>query len=132
MGNFSGQAGNQAGNFSFLSGEAENNQEVTWVKTGGELVKGQKASAGEGIKEQKWSVADMDEVFDLWEANKNKPPKEKLSKLAISKQTGIPYTTVCERLSGRRGGGKRGKIAGGKRQPKVLTAGKQAGNVYRT
>ena len=74
----------------------------------------------------------MDEVFDLWEANKDKPPKEKLSKLAISKKTGIPYTTVCERLSGHRGGGKRGKIAGGKRQPKVLMAGKQAGNFYRT
>ena len=94
--------------------------------------KRQKASAGEGFKEQLWSVADMDEVFDLWEANQNKPPKEKLSKLAISKKTGIPYTTVCERLSGRRGGGRRGKIAGGKRQPKVLTAGKQAGNFNRT
>ena len=93
-----------------------------------QIGKRQKASAGEGFKEQLWSVADMDEVFDLWEANQNKPPKEKLSKLAISKKTGIPYTTVCERLSGRRGGGRRGKIAEGKRQPKVLTAGKQAGN----
>ena len=74
-----------------------------------------KTSAGEGFKEQLCSVADLDLAFDLWEANKNKPPKEKLSKLAISKQTGIPYTTVCERLSGHRGGGRRGKIAGGKR-----------------
>ena len=98
-------------------------------KDGRWIGKRQKASAGEGIKEQLWSVADMDEVFDLWEANQNKPPKEKLSKLAISKKIGIPYTTVCERLSGCRGGGRRGKIAGGKRQPKVLTAGKQAGNL---
>ena len=73
-----------------------------------------KASAGEGFKEQLWSVADLDLAFDLWEANKNKPPKEKLSKLAISKKTGIPHTTVCERLSGQHGGCKRGKIAGGK------------------
>ena len=101
-------------------------------KDGRWIGKRQKASAGEGSKEQLWSVADMDEVFHLWEANQNKPPKEKLSKLAISKKTGIPYTTVCERLSGRRGGGRRGKIAGGKRQPKVLTAGKQAGNFNRT
>ena len=76
-----------------------------------------------------WSVANLDLAFDLWEANKNKPPKEKLSKLAISKQTGIPYTTVCERLSGCRGSGKRGKIVGGKHQSKVLDEGKQAGNI---
>ena len=101
-------------------------------KDGRRIGKRQKASAGEGSKEQLWSVVDMDEVFDLWEANQNKPPKERLSKLAISKKTGIPYTTVCERLSGCRGGGRRGKIAGGKRQPKVLTAGKQAGNFNRT
>ena len=88
-----------------------------------------KASTGEGSKEQLWSVAKLDLAFDLWEANKDKPPKEKLSKLAISKQTGIPYTTLCERLSGCRGGGKRGKIAGGKCQSKVLDEGKQAGNI---
>ena len=88
-----------------------------------------KASAGEGSKEQLWSVADLDLAFDLWEANKNKPPKEKLSKLAISKKTGIPYTTVCEQLSGHRGGGRRGKIAGGKCQLKVLDEGKQVGNI---
>ena len=101
-------------------------------KDGRQIGKRQKASASEGSKEQLCSVADMDEVFDLWEANQNKPPKEKLSKLAISKRTGIPYTTVCERLSGHRGGGRRGKIAGGKRQPKVLMAGKQAGNFNQT
>ena len=84
-------------------------------KDGRRIGKRQKASAGECSKEQLWGVADMDEVFDLWEANQNKPPKEKLSKLAISKKTGIPYTTVCERLSGHREGGRRGKIAGGKR-----------------
>ena len=101
-------------------------------KDGRWIGKRQKASTGEGSKEQLWSVADMDEVFDLWEANQNKPPKEKLSKLAISKRTGIPYTTVCKRLSGHRGGDRRGKIAGGKRQPKVLMAGKQAGNFNQT
>ena len=60
----------------------------------------------------------------MWEANSTKKPEERLSKRQISLQTGVPYTTVCERLSGRRGGGKRGKIAGGKRQGKVLDAGK--------
>ena len=51
-------------------------------KDGRWIGKRQKASAGEGIKEQKWTVADMDEVFDLLEANQNKPSKKKLSKLA--------------------------------------------------
>ena len=88
-----------------------------------------KASAGAGFKEQLWDVKDLDLAFDLWEANKDKPPKEKLSKLAISKKTEIPYTTVCERLSGCHGGSKRGKIAGGKCQLKVLDEGKQVGNI---
>ena len=35
-----------------------------------------------------------------------------------------PTPTICERLSGRCGGGKRGKIAGGKCTAKVLKAGK--------
>ena len=86
-----------------------------------------KASAGAGFKEQLWDVKDLDLAFDFWEANKDKHPKEKLSKLAISKQTGIPYTTVCERLSGHHGGDKRGKIAGGKCQLKVWDEGKQVG-----
>ena len=81
------------------------------------------ASAGRNIKEQKWKAEDMDLVFDLWERNKTLPPEKRLSKNQIHKQTGVPYTTVCERLSGRRGGGKRGKIAGGKRTPKVLEQG---------
>ena len=42
----------------------------------------------------------------------------------ISKMTGIPYTTLNERLTGRHGGGCRGKIAGGKWTAKVLKASK--------
>ena len=42
----------------------------------------------------------------------------------ISKMTGILYTTLNERLIGRHGGGRRGKIAGGKHTAKVLKAGK--------
>ena len=38
----------------------------------------------------------------------------------ISIDTGISYTTLCERLSGRRGGGHHGKIAGGKCQARIL------------
>ena len=83
-------------------------------KDGKRIAPRKKASAWASYKEQLWSVADFDLAFDLWEANKNKPPKEKLSKLAISKQTGIPYTTLCERLSGHCGGCKIGKIAGGR------------------
>ena len=89
------------------------------------------ASSGKNKKEQQWTQEDIDKAFDLWEANKDKPPEEQLSKRQISIDTGVPYTTVCERLSGRRGGGRRGKIAGGKRQPRVLNKGKQAGNCNR-
>ena len=86
------------------------------------------ASSGKGKKEQTWTEADIEEAFDLWEANPSKKPEEQLFKRQISQKTGVPYTTVCERLSGRRGGGKRGKIAGGKRTGKVLDKGKQAGS----
>ena len=54
---------------------------------------------------------------------KHSPHEQRLSKNQIHKKTGIPYTTVCECLSGRRGGGKHGKIAGGKRMPKILNKG---------
>ena len=86
------------------------------------------ASAGYKVNEQKWPASELDRAFDLLEANKTKPKDEKMSKLAISKEVKIPYTTICERLSGRRGGWKRGKITGGKRTPRVLDEGTQAGN----
>ena len=44
------------------------------------------------------------------------PPDKRLSKQQIAITCEIPYTTVCERLSGRRGVGKTGKIAGEKRR----------------
>ena len=72
------------------------------------------ASAGRNRKEQTWTEEKLNEAFDLWEQNADLPPEQQLSKRQISIQKGIPYTTLCERLSGRRGGGKRGKIAGGK------------------
>ena len=104
-------------------------KKVKHSKDGKHIAPRKKASSGASVKKQLWSVADLDLAFDLWEANKNKPPKEKLSKLSISKQTGIPYTTVCKRLSGCRGDGKRGKIALGRHQSKVLDKGEQAGNI---
>ena len=61
----------------------------------------------------------LEEDFNLWDKNKELPPKEKLSMNKISKMTGIPYTTLNERLTGRRGGRCRGKMAGGKQTAKV-------------
>ena len=80
------------------------------------------ASAGKHKKEQKWSGLDINKYFDMWEANPTKNPEERLSKHQISQKT--VYATVCERLSDRCEGGTQGKIAGGKRQGKVLDAGK--------
>ena len=86
------------------------------------------ASSGFGKKEQKWTEEAINKCFDLWEANQHLPPEQQKSKRQISIECEVPYTTVCERLSGRHGGGRKGKIAGGKRQGKVLDHGKQAGN----
>ena len=59
------------------------------------------ASAGKNKKEQSWSEADIDKAFDLWEKNSELPAGQRLSKRQISIQCGVPYTTICERLSGR-------------------------------
>ena len=83
------------------------------------------ASSEKGKREQTWTEEDMNGVFDDWEKNKELPKHLQKSIREISHDRGIPYTTCCERLKGRRGGGKRGKIAGGKRQSKVLDAGEQ-------
>ena len=89
-------------------------------KDGTQIGVRQRAFSGKGKKEQLWQEQDMERAFTLWEENSSKKPKEKLSKRQIALQCGIPYTTFCERVSGRRGGGQRGKIAGGKREPKIL------------
>ena len=81
------------------------------------------ASSGLGKKEQKWTEEQIDQCFVLWEQNNDLPPEQKRSKRQISIECGVPYTTVCERLSGRRGGGCKGKIAGGKQQGKVRASG---------
>ena len=81
------------------------------------------ASSGKGRKEQLWQDKDMDKVFEYWAENDTLPPGEKHSINWISKETGVPYTTCCERLKGRRGGGKKGKIAGGRRMSRALSAG---------
>ena len=94
------------------------------------------ASSGKNQKEQNWSEQDMDRAFNMRENNQDLPPQERKSKRQISLETGIPYTTLCERLSGRRGRGCHGKIAGGKCQARILDTGKckwvtvtfQAGN----
>ena len=82
------------------------------------------ASSGKDKKEQKWTEEKLNEAFDMWEPNANLPPDQKLSKRQIAIQKGIPYTTLCEGLVAGRGGGKRGKIAGGKWQVRILDTGK--------
>ena len=97
-------------------------------KDGRKITPRHPASSGKGRKEQAWSEEDINRAFAMWEANAEKKPEERLSKRQIAIECNIPYTTFCERVSGRRGGGRKGKIAGGKRDGKILDKGKQAGS----
>ena len=76
-------------------------------------------------RNQQWDEKLIGQAKEMWDANKDKPPKERLSMRAIAGILKLPKTTVIERLSGRRQG--EGHIAGGKRKARVLTDGKQAG-----
>ena len=81
----------------------------------------QKASSGKGKKEQQWQEKDMERAFNLWEENDVKQAKDKLSKRQIAKECGVPYTTFCERVSGRCGGGKGAKLLVAKEIQRFLT-----------
>ena len=103
-------------------------------KDGRRIAPRKDASAGRDNKEQKWKVEDLDLVFDLWERNKTLPLEQRLSKNQIHKQTGVPYTTVCECLSGRRGEENMGRLLearGHQKSLKKVQAGNQAGNRLR-
>ena len=85
-----------------------------------------KAMSHEGQRNQQWEEKQMDKAQRLWDENKNKEAKDRLSMRAIAFLCELPKTTVIERLSGRRKGA--GHIAGGKRQPRVLSTGKRVSN----
>ena len=76
-------------------------------------------------KNQQWKEEKIEEAKQLWKANDEKDPKDRLSMRAIAKKLKLPKTTVIERLSGRCQG--EGHIDGGKRKARVLIDGKQAG-----
>ena len=80
------------------------------------------AMSHKGQRNQKWKAEQMDEAQKLLKQNDDLPDNKKLSYRAIARQTGVPVTTIIERLSGRRKG--RGHIAGGARKARVLSDGK--------
>ena len=84
-----------------------------------------KAMSHKGRKNQTWKEQQMDRTEELWLQKEDKSPKDKLSMRAIAVMFGLPKTTVIERLSGHCKG--HGHITGGKRQPRVLSKGEQAG-----
>ena len=84
-----------------------------------------KAMSYKGRKNQTWKEQQMDRAEALWLENEEKSPKDKLSMRAIAVMCGLPKTTVIERLSGHCT--EHGHIAGGKRQPRVLSKGEQVG-----
>ena len=52
-------------------------------------------------KNQQWKEEKIEEANQLWKANDEKDPKEKLSMRAIARKLKLPKTTVIKRLSGR-------------------------------
>ena len=84
------------------------------------------ASSHKGEKNQKWKEEAMERAFQLWDENDSLPPGKKWSMRAIAKHVQVPKTTIIERLSQRRKG--KGHIAGGARQPRVLSPGKSSGS----
>ena len=74
-----------------------------------------------GRKNQVWKKKQMDRAEELWEENKEKNAKDRLSMRTITEMCGLLKTTVIERLSGHCKG--HGHIDGGKRQPRVLSKG---------
>ena len=83
----------------------------------------QMAMSHKGKKNQTWKEQQMDRAEALWLENEEKSPEDKLSMRAIMVMCGLLKTTVIERLSGCHKG--HGHIAGGKRQPRVLSKGEQ-------
>ena len=73
-------------------------------------------------RNQTWKAEKMDEAQQLLKENDNLLDNKKLSYRAIARKTGIPVTTIIERLSGKRQG--KGHIAGGARKARVLGDGK--------
>ena len=83
--------------FSFIVARQKTTQKKVHRGKDGRIIAPRKpASAGYKVKEQKWLASELDRAFDLWEANKTKPKDQQMSKLAISKEVNIPYTTICE------------------------------------
>ena len=89
-------------------------------KDGREIGVRRAASSGFQKKEQKWTDEAINKCFVMCEQNKDLPPEQKKSKRQIVMECEVSCTTVCERLSGRRGGGPKGKIAGRRQKGKVL------------
>ena len=90
-----------------MAKQKQTKKKIRRVKDSRVIAPRKTASAGRDKKEQLWKVEDLDRAFDLWEKKKDLSPKEIWSKNKMSRETGIPYTTLRERLSGRRGGGNR-------------------------
>ena len=86
-------------------------------------------SSHKGQKLQNWKEKQMDKAFELWESNPAREAQglKALSLREIGRMVGIGKTTVTERIKERRKG--RGHIAGGRRQARVLTEGKNFGYV---
>ena len=59
-------------------------KKVRRAKDGRVIAPRKTASAGRNKKEQLWKVEDLDRAFDLWERNKDLPPKERWSKNKIA------------------------------------------------
>ena len=100
---------------------------VKFSKKGRKKTKHSAAQSHAKQKNLQYPAEKWEEVFSLRVRNANLGPDEKKWTLArISEKTGIPRSTLGHRFDSSKSSRKgKGHIAGGQRQSKVLTAGKQ-------
>ena len=116
-------ANGDSNGYSFLQAKTkESSKGRRLVKDGRTISPRAPASSGKGRKRQKWTEKQMEHAFRLHRQDPNMPHTE-IQRLTTVKGVYIPYTTLNDRLGGRRGHGT-GYCAGGKRTPRVLNDGK--------
>ena len=112
----------QAGTFFFKAKTKESKRGKRLAKDGRTIGPRDPRSSQRGRRNQLWTEDQMAEAFRLRDLYPDMKYREIQRRTTVN-GVEIPYTTLNDRLAGRRGQGT-GHCAGGKRTPRVLTQGK--------